>query len=229
MQRRNLVLWAAAGGAVIGALATRLADPHRLAAFFSIATDRELMNYRGFLFAAVAGWALFGFYWDLAAKNAAAATKSESRHSRAIHVFLANAALLLEIAPVRGLGRLLPVSAFIMSAGLAVEAIGLLIAIWARRHLGRNWSGEISIKEEHELIRSGPYGLLRHPIYTGLLAMYLGVALVTGERLAAIGFALAVFAYWRKIRLEEANLETAFGSDYAAYRRATWSVIPGVY
>jgi protein-S-isoprenylcysteine O-methyltransferase Ste14 len=59
--------------------------------------------------------------------------------------------------------------------------------------------------------------------------MYAGAALVTGEWLAVIGLAIAVFAYWRKIRLEEANLDVAFGPAYAAYRRDTWSLIPGIF
>ena len=116
-----------------------------------------------------------------------------------------------------------------MAAGLAVEAIGLFLTIWARRHLGRNWSGEITIKVDHQLIRSGPYKLLRHPIYTGLLTMYAGIAIVTGEWLAIIGFAMVAFAYWRKIRLEEANLKIAFGAEYDAYRRATWALLPGLF
>ncbi len=116
-----------------------------------------------------------------------------------------------------------------MSAGLAIEYAGLLLAIWSRIHLGRNWSGEISVKVDHELIRTGPYGKLRHPIYTGILAMYVGCALVTGEGLAAIGVAIALFAYWRKIRLEETNLHTAFGANYDAYRQTTWALVPGLY
>jgi protein-S-isoprenylcysteine O-methyltransferase Ste14 len=138
-------------------------------------------------------------------------------------------ALLLEIAPIRGLGRFLPASSLTLVAGLVVEALGLSLAIWSRRALGRNWSGEISIKVEHELIRSGPYKMLRHPIYTGLLAMYLGTAVVAGEWLSIIGLSVAVYAYWRKIRLEEANLQLAFGADYAVYRRETWALLPGLF
>ena len=140
-----------------------------------------------------------------------------------------NVALLLVMLPIRGLGRFLPVSALPMTAGLAVEAGGLLLAIQARRHLGRNWSGEITIKTEHELIQSGPYKLLRHPIYTGLLAMYAGTTLVTGEWLAIIGMAMALFAYWRKIQLEQANLKEAFGAEYDSYRRTTWALVPGLF
>ena len=115
-----------------------------------------------------------------------------------------------------------------MTAGLAVEAVGLFLTIWSRRHLGRNWSGEITIKVDHQLIRSGPYRILRHPIYTGLLTMYAGIAVITGERLAIVGFAMAAFAYWRKIRLEEANLKAAFSAEYESYRRETWALVPGL-
>jgi len=79
------------------------------------------------------------------------------------------------------------------------------------------------------LIRSGPYKRLRHPIYTGLLAMYVGAAVVTGTWLAVVGVAMAGFAYWRKIRLEEANLNVAFGAEYEAYRRETCALVPRVF
>jgi protein-S-isoprenylcysteine O-methyltransferase Ste14 len=228
-QRMKIVLQAALIGAVLGASATKLLDIRRLAGVPFFAPDEALLTHRWLMLSAVAGWVLFSLYWEMSAKNSAAAKRSESRASRGIHVVLANVALLLEIAPLRGLGRFIPVFIPAMLAGLAIEAAGLFLTIWARRHLGRFWSGEISIKVEHELIRSGPYRLLRHPIYTGLLAMYAGVAVVTGEWLAAIGLAVAIFAYWRKIRLEEANLGVAFGRDYDAYRRNTWALVPGIF
>jgi protein-S-isoprenylcysteine O-methyltransferase Ste14 len=196
--------------------------------FSALSPDRSLLHYRGFLLAGIAAWALFGIYWDHAAKSAAAAKSSESRRSRAFHVTLVNLALMFEILPIRGLGRFVPASPPIMAAGLAVEIMGLFLAIWARRHLGRNWSGKITIKVEHELIRSGPYRRLRHPIYTGFLTMYLGLALLTGEWLAVTGLTLVVIAYWRKIRLEEANLVVAFGSRYDEYRHTSWALIPGI-
>jgi protein-S-isoprenylcysteine O-methyltransferase Ste14 len=172
--------------------------------------------------AATAGWVVFSLYWDIAAKKTAVTKSSESRASRGIHVFLTNAALILELIPFRGAGRFLPLSSAIMAAGLAIEAAGLFLAILARRHLGRYWSGEITIKVDHRLIRSGPYKKLRHPIYIGLLTMYAGTALVTGAWLALAGFAMALIAYARKIRLEEQNLRVAFGAEYEAYRRTTW-------
>jgi protein-S-isoprenylcysteine O-methyltransferase Ste14 len=193
------------------------------------ALDSIVLAHWPFFAASVVGWGLFSGYWEAAAKSAAPARNSESRVSRALHVFLVNLALLFEFMPVRGLGRYLPASSLIMAVGLTVQAIGTFLAVWARRHLGRNWSGAIAIKIEHQLIRSGPYRLLRHPIYTGLLAMHIGPAIVTGEWHALIGVAMAAFAYWRKIRLEEAALRVAFGADYDAYRRATWDLLPRLF
>jgi protein-S-isoprenylcysteine O-methyltransferase Ste14 len=178
---------------------------------------------------AALGWIAFSLYWEVAAKDAAEAKSAESRLSRGVHVFLANAALILELVPLRGLSRFVPASSAIMAAGLAVEAMGLFLAILARRHLGRNWSGEISIKVDHRLIRSGPYKMLRHPIYTGLLTMYAGTALVTGTWLALAGVATAMLAYARKIWLEEVNLRVAFGAEFEAYRRKTWALVPGLF
>ena len=116
-----------------------------------------------------------------------------------------------------------------MGAGVAIQAMGAALAIWARVLLGRNWSGIIDIKAGHQLIRSGPYRLVRHPIYTGLLVMYLGTAVVTGEWLALPGVVAAMLAYARKIGLEEAALEAAFGEEYAVYRRDTRPLVRGPF
>lgn len=226
MQRKRMILWAAVIGAAIGARAVRGGFHGFKNAFW--APDKALLAHRPMLLAAAGLFVLLSIYWEIAARHASDASRSESKVSRSFHVFLVNAAIVLEIVPIHGLGRFVPVSLWIMSAGLALELFGLVLAIWARRHLGRNWSGEITIKVEHELIRSGPYRRLRHPIYTGLLAMYAGVLLVTGEWLALIGFVVVGLAYWRKIRLEEANLNVAFGGSYDAYRRESWALVPGI-
>jgi protein-S-isoprenylcysteine O-methyltransferase Ste14 len=228
MKRRNLIVVAVLVGAIEIAKFTHLYQ--RVVdgiPFFS--RDRELLSWEGFLLVSIAAWAVFSLYWEITAKNSAEARTSESKSSRGVHVFLANLALLMAIAPIRGLGRFVPALPLVMAAGLAAEAMGLSLAIWARRVLGRNWSGEITIKVDHQLIRTGPYRLLRHPIYTGLLAMYLGTVLVTGERLAALGLAVAVYAYMRKIRLEEENLRVAFGADYDVYRKTSWALVPGLF
>jgi hypothetical protein len=144
MQHRKKIRIEAACGAIIGVLAT-LFGGHIVARIPAFAFDHAPMVRRQLLFACIP-WVLFSLYWEVAAKNSAAAAKSESQTSRGFHVVLSNVAVLLEIAPFRGLGRFLPVSYLFIAAGLAVELMGLFPAIWARRCLGRNWSGEISIK-----------------------------------------------------------------------------------
>lgn len=227
MKRLRVILRAALIGAVAGAVAT-LFRLHGGATIAATLFDKAQVRRWPWMAAAL-GWIAFSLYWEAAAKNAAPAKSAESRASRAAHVFLVNAALLMELAPIRGVGRFLPVASSMMVGGLAVEGSGLLLAIQARRHLGSYWSGEISIKVDHRLIRSGPYKRLRHPIYTGLLAMYAGTAAVTGTWLALAGLAMAAVAFWRKIRLEEANLDVAFGAEYQAYRRETWALVPGLF
>jgi len=180
--------------------------------------------------AACVPWVLFSLYWEVAAKNSAPAVVSESRVSRGVHVALGNLAILLIILPVTGLRqRLLPASLLTVATGLTLETGGLALAIWSRRLLGRNWSGEITIKENHDLVRSGPYRVVRHPIYTAVLAMYAGTAIVFGEVHALVGLAIGALAYLRKIRLEEANLRNAFDGGYQEYCRETWTLIPGIF
>jgi protein-S-isoprenylcysteine O-methyltransferase Ste14 len=182
------------------------------------------------MWTSIAMWCVIEIYWDVARKNAAPASSSESRPSRWVHLSLLLAAQILIFLPVHGLRqRYLPASAIVTATGLTLNTIGLALAIWARRCLGRYWSGEITIKVEHRLVRSGPYRILRHPIYTALLSLYAGTAIVSGELHALIGWVLAVLAYLRKIRLEEANLIKAFGAEYRDYRTDSSALLPGVF
>lgn len=182
------------------------------------------------MWTSIAMWCVIEIYWDVARKKAAPTVESESRRSRWVHLALTLAAQILIFLPVHGLRqRWLPASVIVSADGLTLNTAGVVLAIWARRTLGRYWSGEITIKVEHQLIRSGPYRVLRHPIYTALLALYFGTAIVSGELHALIGFVLAVLAYLRKIKLEEANLKKAFGAEYESYRGASWVLLPGLY
>jgi protein-S-isoprenylcysteine O-methyltransferase Ste14 len=182
------------------------------------------------LWVSAAVWVLFSIYWEIAAKNAARDKSSESPASRGLHVFMVNAALLLLFVPVPGLtGRYLPATSLVVAVGLTIQGSAVLLAVWARRHLGRNWSGRITIKVGHELVRSGPYRFVRHPIYTALLGMYAGSAMVSGEWHALVGLALAAFAYFRKFRMEEANLAVAFGAAWGDYCRSTRALLPGLF
>ena len=175
-------------------------------------------------------WVIFSLYWAIAAKDSAPTARSEPVWSRQFHVVLVNGALLLLVLSVPGLThRFLPVSAALEWVGLGIQAAFVLLAIWARRILGSNWSGEVRIATEHRLIQSGPYRLVRHPIYTAILWMYFGTMLISGEIHAPLALLVITLAYWRKIRLEERALGETFGADFDAYRRDTWALVPMVF
>ena len=175
----------------------------------------------------IAEWSVFTLYWSAAAKNSSPAKSSESRRSRLAHELLVNIALLLAVLPVPALSqRFLPDTSSIVSIGLCIQTASGMLGVWARRRLGSYWSGEITIKVDHRLVRSGPYRCVRHPIYAAILGMFAGTALVSGQLHAALGLAMAALAYWRKILLEEANLRWAFGPAYDTYRRETGALVP---
>jgi protein-S-isoprenylcysteine O-methyltransferase Ste14 len=175
-------------------------------------------------------WILFIGYWTAAAASAAPATRTESAGSRQVHQRLLIASLVLLFLPVPGLRlRILPATFVVEVAGLAVQIASGALAVWARRHLGRNWSAAVSRREGHQLVRTGPYRRIRHPIYSAMLGMFVGTAIVAGRLHAVIGLALIVFAYWRKIGIEEANLRGLFGEEYDRYRETSWALVPGLF
>jgi protein-S-isoprenylcysteine O-methyltransferase Ste14 len=125
--------------------------------------------------------------------------------------------------------RFLPPSGAVYSAGTLVLAAGLAFMVWARRTLGRNWSGRVTLKEDHELIRGGPYRLVRHPIYTGLLLALLGTAIAFGQWRDVIALGLITLAVLRKMRVEERFMAESFPADYARYRAEVPALIPFVF
>jgi protein-S-isoprenylcysteine O-methyltransferase Ste14 len=174
-------------------------------------------------------WIAFIVYWGVAATKAAPAVRSETERSRAVHRNLMLLAFVLLFGPLPWLdGRILPPGAIWVAAGLALHVAAFGLAIAARRTLGRNWSAEITQKTDHELIRTGPYRFVRHPIYTAMLGMFFGTALVSGDLHAFFGVGVIAAAYARKIRLEERNLSQVFGARYDEYRRTTRALIPWV-
>ena len=111
--------------------------------------------------------------------------------------------------------------------GAALFVCGLAIAIWARVHLGRNWGMPMTTKEEPELVTSGPYRFVRHPIYSGLLLAFLGTVLLTNLIGLVIVAAFAVTFYYSAL-VEERNLTAAFPDTYPVYREHTKMLVPFV-
>jgi protein-S-isoprenylcysteine O-methyltransferase Ste14 len=103
---------------------------------------------------------------------------------------------------------------------------GLVFAIWARVILGRNWSGVVTLKEGHELIERGPYRIARHPIYTGMLAMFAGTAIAIGYFGGFLGLLLVFVSFWLKLTREEDLMLKHFPDKYAAYQHRVKRIIP---
>ena len=123
--------------------------------------------------------------------------------------------------------RYLPALPGLLAVGIALTAAGAVFTILARLYLGQNWSATATIKQDHELIRTGPYGVVRHPIYTGQLIAAIGTAIALGEIRSLLALPLALAGFWLKVRSEERLLMSNFGDRYAAYRREVrGAVIP---
>lgn len=176
-------------------------------------------------------WIVFSLYWSYASRNSARTSSSESRASTYFHQIVLNAALLLLFVPVPALtGWFLPQRFhFLVAIGALIQAAFIGLAIWARRHLGSNWSAEVRIATNHQLVRTGPYRWLRHPIYTAMLGMFLGTAIASSQMHALLGLGILVAAYLRKTRLEEQILGQTFGVEYEEYRRDSWALVPLVF
>jgi protein-S-isoprenylcysteine O-methyltransferase Ste14 len=109
----------------------------------------------------------------------------------------------------------------------ALTLAGILFAWWARIHLGRLWSGTITRKEDHRVVDSGPYALVRHPIYTGLIVALFATAAAQATVTSFLGAGLIAFGLWLKARMEERFLSAELGADaYGAYRRRVPMLVP---
>ncbi|HXE31553.1 MAG TPA: isoprenylcysteine carboxylmethyltransferase family protein [Terriglobales bacterium] len=177
-------------------------------------------------------WVAFFLYWLAYAFGTKPATVRQSTAARLSHrVPLWIAAVLLL---TRGnLGRLdqplWTASPAARLAAVVITVVGLAGAIWSRRTLGRNWSSDVTRKQGHELIQTGPYRLVRNPIYTSMLLMLLGSGLLVDRVRGLVAVALALAGFWLKIRQEESYMQAQFPESYPPYRRRVKSLVPFVF
>lgn len=178
-------------------------------------------------------WVAFLLYWQLMSLNVKTTKRLEPVSSRMLRVAMFLIAIVLlswSSIPVAWLHLpIVPNGMWRFYAGLGMTAGGLLFAIWARVHLGKNWSRSVTVKQDHELITSGPYGLVRHPIYTGLLTAFVGTAIAIGEVRALIAIVIVFIALWIKLRLEEQWMKQQFGNIYAVYSSQVAALVPFVF
>jgi protein-S-isoprenylcysteine O-methyltransferase Ste14 len=168
-------------------------------------------------------WILFWVYWLVSAF----AVKQGRGGLRRIPLNGVNGVSVLIVIRVFRGGSLAVNSPVLGAIGAVLFASGLGLAIWARVHLGRNWGMPMTQKAEPELVTSGPYRFVRHPIYSGLLAGVLGTALATNLIGLVIGAILGGYFYY-SASVEEKNLTTTFPTAYPAYQASTKMLIPFV-
>jgi len=174
-------------------------------------------------------WLAMDIYWSIAQQKRPQAKSAESPESRKRHGLLTSTALLLIVLPFPGLTeQFVPDTLATAWVGLGIQIGFTLFYLFARFYLGRLWSGAITIMHDHELIQTGPYRFLRHPMYTGMLGMFAGTAIVSGQYHALLGVAVGALAYVRKIRIEDRVLSAEFGPNYETYRKRTAALIPWV-
>jgi len=170
-------------------------------------------------------WILWLAYWAAAARATHETRRREAFGSRLSH----SGGLCLGVPNILGVELEQPFHAATFTWLLLANAlvvIGLGFSALARAWLGRNWSAEVTVKQGHELVRSGPYALVRHPIYAGLLLALTGTALMVGKWRALIGLALMIVALLRKLTIEERFMTEQFGEAYAHYRAEVPALIP---
>jgi protein-S-isoprenylcysteine O-methyltransferase Ste14 len=178
-------------------------------------------------------WIAFLSYWQVKAINTKTTRRLEPLVTRIVRVIVFLIAIVLLSIPGIPLPwlylQLWPSGLWPFWLGAAVTVAGILFAVWAREHLGANWSRSVTIKEGHELITTGPYAVVRHPIYTGILAGFLGTAIAISQVRGFIVFALIFLAFWAKFRLEEEWMRSQFGETYATYSRQTAALVPYLF
>jgi protein-S-isoprenylcysteine O-methyltransferase Ste14 len=175
-------------------------------------------------------WLVWAGWWMIAAWRIKPALRSESPASRLSHVLplALGAALLISrrLAGAELARRFLPDVPWTFWLGGTLVAVGIVIALWARVRLGGNWSGTVTLKQDHTLTCDGPYRFVRHPIYAGLLLAVLGTAISQGETRGLAALGLITLAFLRKIAIEERFLRARFGREYEQYRAALPALIP---
>ncbi len=165
-------------------------------------------------------------------RPAVALTKPESIYSRLSHYLPLAIAIYLLAAPHVPIAvlddRFVPLILWPARLGAALTFAGIAFAIWARVWIAGNWSSDVTLKRDHELIVDGPYRWVRHPIYTGILVALAGTALAAGEWRGVLAIVLACAAYWRKLTIEEAVMRRQFGEAYVEYAERVPALIPFV-
>jgi protein-S-isoprenylcysteine O-methyltransferase Ste14 len=174
-------------------------------------------------------WIIFLAYWFISAFRQKPLAEGQSWAATLAHRIPVGLGWFLLAYPglPPPLNRVLvPHTSWALTSGAAICGFGLFVTIWARWTLAGNWSSDVTFKQGHELIRTGPYRIVRHPIYTGLLVMALGTAM--GPLRCWLGIVVVGVGFWIKLRQEERLMLRHFPNEYPAYQKQVKALIPFV-
>ncbi len=177
-------------------------------------------------------WIVFAVYWAIGALRTRATVRREPFLARYGVMFIEVVGFTLLFSHDADIGVLrrhfAPRTMTMEAIGLAFTWAGIGLAVWARYHLGQYWSGRITLKEGHELIRTGPYARLRHPIYTGLDLAAIGSALVINRWRCVFAVCIIMIGFAIKAKREEALLAAQFGEAFKKHVRHTGFLLPRI-
>jgi protein-S-isoprenylcysteine O-methyltransferase Ste14 len=175
-------------------------------------------------------WIVFVIYWIIGATRTRATREKESFGSRYAVLTVEVVGFVLIFSDSTGIGflgtRFMPRTWTSAIGGVILTWAGIGLAIWARHHLAEYWSARVTIKEDHQLIRSGPYTHLRHPIYSGIVLATIGSAFVIDQWRCVFGVLLVLTGYCLKARKEEAMLSQQFGEAFREHQKHTGFLLP---
>jgi protein-S-isoprenylcysteine O-methyltransferase Ste14 len=179
-------------------------------------------------------WFLVVAFWVARARDLKAPARRQARLPRVVNLTLNCGAAVLLAGPFVSFGwltdRVIPVTLWkeYSAVGAGLTLLGVLLMIWARIHLGRNWSSDAAVTVDHELVTDGPYRLMRHPIYSGMLLAFIGTALAIGQWRGVLAVALVFVAFLQRILMEERLMREEFGAAYESYAQRVRALVPWV-
>lgn len=177
-------------------------------------------------------WFIVITYWFISGFSVKKLKSQESFFKRFVQYWLPLIIAIILLGPGEWFGdsllreNFVPHSDLVGNIGLVFCVIGAFIACWSRYLLGKNWSLSVQRKENHELIQNGIYKLLRHPIYTGLLLLFIGNMIIVGDYRGIIAVILVFISFWFKLLKEEKLLIETFGNQYTEYKNGTKALFP---
>jgi protein-S-isoprenylcysteine O-methyltransferase Ste14 len=187
-------------------------------------TDHELLRLLEYV------WAVFGLYWIAVARGGKATQTGEMPLYRLLRLAILVITFTLLFWERTAIGflarRFMPQLPAIAYAGFLATLAGLTTAVWARIHLGQYWSDKVVLKVDHQLIRTGPYAYMRHPIYSGVLLGVAGTALVLGQWRGLLAFLLLLTNYWVKAEREERILSARFEQEFYDHEQRAGFLFP---